>query len=308
MCYAVFWRFVLFGYIKPLTAELKVREFELYKSFYCGLCKSMGIFSRLTLSYDIVFLVLIRVALTGEPIEGKPFRCKLKPTAKRSYIKSNGSLEYSASAAGILNYYKCIDDVRDSKNKLKKIFLSIIAGFFLRGKNKACKKYAGLDEKIKKPLDNLHKLEREKCKSIDEAASAFAELMKNAAAFGLESEDESKSRIAAQIGWHLGRWLYIIDALDDFYKDLKKREYNAFIEYYGGKEDFLQDLDIIKYSLTSSLNEISAAFSLLNNSCVSPLILNILNLGLCSVQEKILNKYRNIKSNNSDIKSGGFLQ
>jgi len=288
-----FRRFTLFGYIKPLADDLKMREFELYKSFYCGLCKTMGVFARVTLNYDMVFLALVRVALSGGKIENKSFRCALKPWKKRAYIKSNESLAYSASIAGILTYYKCIDDRRDTKNKLKKFIFSLISVFFLRGKNKACARYPELDEKIKESLENLNNLEKNKCASIDETAAAFAGLMQTAASFGLESN----ARIAEQIGWHLGRWLYIIDAIDDLSKDLKKREYNAFIEYYGDKNKFAQDLDNIKYSLTSSLEQINTAFSLLADSPVSPIILNIINLGLCDVQEKIL------KNN----KQGGFF-
>ena len=271
-----------------MTDDLKIREFELYKSFYCGLCKTMSVSARVTLNYDMVFLALMRAALTGEKFENTAFRCMLKPFKKRAYIKKNETLEYSASVAGILTYYKCIDDARDNKNKFKKLAFTIASVFFLRGKKKACANYPGLDEKIKESLDALNRLERGKCASIDETAAAFAELMKSAAGFGLEKN----KRIAEQIGWHLGRWLYIADALDDFDRDLKKREYNAFIEYYGHRDRFLRDLDIIKYSLTSSLNEISAAFSLLDSTPVSPVILNIINLGLCDVQEKILRKYK----------------
>jgi hypothetical protein len=189
-----------------------------------------------------------------------------------------------------LTYYKCIDDRRDTKNKLKKLIFAVIALFFLRGKNKARAGYPELELKIKKGLDNLNGLEQNKCASVDEAASAFAELMQTAAAFGLES---GAARIAGQTGWHLGRWLYIIDALDDFDKDLKNREYNVFIEYYGNKDKFAQDLDNIKYSLTSSLEQINAAVSLLDNSPVTPVILNIINLGCAAFRKKF---YKNIKN------------
>ena len=312
----------MFGYIKPLTSELKIREFELYKSFYCGLCRTMGKkiapFSRLTLSYDMVFLVLIRISLTKEPAENKSFRCKLKPAKKRNYIKSNEALLYSSCVSAILTYYKCIDDISDTKNKLKKFFLKIPRIYFIYAKKKACRLYPGLDEKIRDPLNNLHRLEENKCKSVDETASCFAQLMMNTASFSLNPPDfdspekSGKIRIAEQIGWHLGRWLYIIDALDDFEKDAKKKEYNPFIEYYkyhehdrydGGKNILLnlsEDIETIKYSLTSSLHEISIAFSLTGNSCVNAIIENIINLGLCEQQEKILNKFINLKSENQD--------
>ena len=294
----------MFGYIKPLTSELKVREFELYKSFYCGLCKTMGkkisALSKITLSYDMVFLVLLRISLTNENIENTAFRCKLKPTTKRNYIKSNESLMYSSCIAAILSYYKYMDDINDTKNKLKKFFIKAFfpAGlFFSNMRKKAFKYYSELDGLIKSSLLKLSELEKNKCKSIDEAASCFAELMKNILSFGLEQPEQIK--IAEVIGWHLGRWLYIIDALDDFKKDMKKREYNPFIEYYGNINSLISDIDIIKSSLTSSLNEINTAFSLIDSinniesSCVNPIILNIINLGLCRQQEIILNKLNN---------------
>jgi len=298
----------LFGYIKPLSGELKVREFELYKAFYCGLCKTMGKnishFSRLALSYDMVFLVLLRSVLIcgGETAEiiNKPFRCKLKPAKKRSHIKPNEALLYSSCTAAILMYYKCIDDIRDTKNKLKKLLYRIPALFFSRMKKKACVFYPGLDEKIRVPLAGLNRLEKENCKSIDGTASCFAELMQNIMRFGIESVEQS--RIAGHIGRHMGRWLYIIDALDDFDKDIKKGEYNPFGEYYDkNKNNILKDMDIIRDSLTSSLHEVSIALCLAdsknskNNKAISgimPVIENIVNLGMSEQQEKILRKFK----------------
>ena len=32
----------MFGYVRPLVAELKVGEYRYYKSVYCGICKAMG--------------------------------------------------------------------------------------------------------------------------------------------------------------------------------------------------------------------------------------------------------------------------
>ena len=289
----------MFGYIKPLANELKVREFELYKSFYCGLCKTMGKkispFSKITLSYDMVFLVLLRVALTKENIENKSFRCKLKFYKKRNYIKPNESLLYSSCVAAVLSYYKYMDDLSDAKNILKKFFLKIFfppSLLFSNMKKKARKYYPELDGLIKTSLEKLSELEKNKCKSIDETASCFAGLMKNVASFGLKEPEQIKT--AGTIGWHLGRWLYIIDALDDFDKDLKRKEYNPFIEYYGDKNNLICDTDIIKSSLTSSLSEMREAFANITDtnedSRVNPIVLNIINLGLCEQQEKILGK------------------
>ena len=52
----------MFGYIKPVKAELKVKEWEAYQGIYCGLCKQLakryGFFARMTLNYDFVFLAM----------------------------------------------------------------------------------------------------------------------------------------------------------------------------------------------------------------------------------------------------------
>ena len=56
----------MFGYVKTDKPEMKIKEYEAYRGLYCSLCKAMGkhfgVFSRLTLSYDITFLVLARLS------------------------------------------------------------------------------------------------------------------------------------------------------------------------------------------------------------------------------------------------------
>ena len=55
----------MFGYVQPAYAELRVREHELYKAYYCGLCRAMGRttgqLSRFSLNYDLVFLAMMSV-------------------------------------------------------------------------------------------------------------------------------------------------------------------------------------------------------------------------------------------------------
>ena len=54
----------MLGYIRTSQGELRVREYEVYRALYCGLCKHMGKCtgqcSRMTLSYDFVFLAALR--------------------------------------------------------------------------------------------------------------------------------------------------------------------------------------------------------------------------------------------------------
>ena len=284
----------MFGYIKPLTPELKIKEYEFYKAFYCGLCKTMGkkisAFSRITLSYDMVFLCLVRSAVTKETVELKNFRCKLKPLKKRTCVKTNNALTYCSCVSAILCWYKCIDDINDTKNIFKKFFVFPALVLFLYMKKKVRRYHSGLEAQIRQPLLKLNALEKNSESSVEAVAACFAELMSNIASFDLPDKSRGAELIAKSIGYHLGRWLYIIDALDDFDKDIKTGEYNPFVEYYKTKENILGDIELIRSLPTASLIEIEKAVSLVESSHVTPIISNIINLGLCDAQEKVLKK------------------
>ena len=56
----------MFGYIIVNKQELKFREFDVYQSYYCGLCQSLkerfGRRGQLTLSYDMTFVALLQIS------------------------------------------------------------------------------------------------------------------------------------------------------------------------------------------------------------------------------------------------------
>jgi hypothetical protein len=60
----------MFGYIRPVQSELKVKDAELYKALYCGLCrvmkKEVSSVLPLSISYDYVLLAAVRAGLSGE--------------------------------------------------------------------------------------------------------------------------------------------------------------------------------------------------------------------------------------------------
>lgn len=116
--------FQLFGYVKPVPAELKVKEYELYRSVYCGLCVSMkkrvSCVSRLTLSYDFVFLALIRMALSREVGRIERQRCIAHPTKKRAVLVGSDELDICAALSVLLTFCKLRDDLSDERG-LKKI-------------------------------------------------------------------------------------------------------------------------------------------------------------------------------------------
>ena len=107
----------MLGYVVPDKPELKIREFELYSGYYCGLCKSVkqryGQLPRIVLNYDSVFLALVLGAL-GSNIENiKHERCPVHPLKKRTVVYNEAAVDYAADMMLLLAYFNLMDEKRD---------------------------------------------------------------------------------------------------------------------------------------------------------------------------------------------------
>ena len=236
----------MFGYIRTDVPELRVRENEYYRAVYCGLCRAQGKCtgqcSRMTLSYDVAFLALLRLAIEGKPCTVKQGRCIAHPFKKRSYVDYCAPLEYCAYAAAILTYGKTLDDLTDERG-IKKLRARMTMPMARKMRRKALKRnYADLDQKVSEGLKKLSEIEKSNVKSVDVPADAFGEILAEIMSYGLDGTDKT---IMYNIGKHVGRWIYIVDAADDVSDDIKKQRYNAFISLYGGEipSDELQSID-----------------------------------------------------------------
>ena len=216
----------MFGYIKPYIPDLRVREHEMYRAMYCGLCRSMGkhtgCLSKLTLSYDFVFLAAVRAVLLKNTVCPGLCRCAVHPLKKRPCIADNEALKYSASAAAVLTAAKVEDDIKDSKG-LKKIAARLALPAARSFEKKALKNYSIPKDEIISCLEKLSELEKNNCPSLDSPADTFGDLLAVVFSFGLP---EKESRIAAAIGKCAGRYIYVMDAADDREKDKKSGNYN----------------------------------------------------------------------------------
>ena len=252
---------VMFGYIRPVESELLVREYELYRSVYCGLCryggKKISHFTRFLLNYDFVALAMLRIALTDEPHTITKTRCPYR-LKKRSTMLTESAFELTCAAFALLVYYKALDDISDSRG-FKRIFSRLTLPFFVRIKRKV-KGYDRLEGYIKERLDALSVIESTgESTSLDAAADCFAGITRYIAAYGIEG---SKGEIAAQCGYHIGRYIYIIDALDDIARDSRSGSYNPLLNKYGSVKAVLDNIEEIKTTVTDSLNAFSAVYGL----------------------------------------------
>ena len=109
----------MFGYIKPLEGELLVKELELYKAVYCGLCRALkkhvSRIMPMTLSYDCTLLAMFRMALLRMPPRVSRKRCIASPFKKKCGVCSEegDQLCYTAQVSTLLVHYKLKDDVSD---------------------------------------------------------------------------------------------------------------------------------------------------------------------------------------------------
>lgn len=289
----------MFGYVKPLVPELKVAQYEVYRAAYCGLCRAMGHVtgqtSRLTLSYDLVFLAAVRMILEETEPEFEKHICLAHPTKKRSIMKDNSALRYTAAMSAVLADAKNSDDFAD-EHGLKKA-RSVLAKPLLTHMTKRADKALpeDTDKKIAALLAQLTELEKQGCTSADEAAEAFGETLALAFSIGLTGEKET---LAQKIGRSTGRFIYLCDAADDMTDDIKKKRYNpialgwgelAVDPETGGMSEIVRES--IKTSAPLDLEALAQAVEQLDEKhTMTPIVKNIVYLGMTHAMEKVISK------------------
>ncbi len=270
----------MFGYVNVFQDELKIKEFKVFKAYYCGLCKRQGeLFgniSRLSLSYDFTALAIILDSLEDTQSEIYEEKCMLHPLRKRPVARGCDALSYCANMSIAFSYFKIKDDISDSDFSKKAAILPVFASKM----KKVRKLYPEKTIFLEKCLSELSALEKENCKNIDLPAKIFGDLMSE-----IFSYKTKNLRVLKNLGYNLGRWLYIVDAIDDFEDDIKKKRYNPF----SCAEDIKNTLPSLWYNMS----EIAAAYELLDIKNNKPLTDNIIYLGIKGSTERVIKKYNN---------------
>ena len=270
----------MFGYIRPLECELKVREQAEYRGIYCGLCKSIGRrfgqLERLTLSYDCAFLALTLMAINGD---AKFTRGNCGPRiyrGNRSIADASPTLDYAADVNVLLAWYKAADDADDEKSAKA----AAVRVALRRAYRKAARANPELDRQIGESMKRLHELEHEGCREVDEPSNAFGKLL-SAVILNAPTLPDSERTAAQWMYYNLGKWIYLIDAWDDRKKDEEKKSYNPFLLSGMGREQ-------AEFLLNITLNEAKKAYDLLSLKAPDGVLENIMILGLVHTQERVL--------------------
>jgi len=221
----------MFGYIIVNKAEMKFKEFDVYHSYYCGLCRVLkdkyGVAGQLSLSYDMTFILMLLSGLyEPETIRGE-CKCIAHPFEAHE-TRINLLTEYVADMNVLLTYYQCQDDWDDEK-KLHKLVL----GRLLQSKSRKCQ--AAYTEKVRNInmlMFQLSDAEKENNEDIDVMSGTFGKIM---AQIMVPREDEWSENLY-RFGFYLGKFIYLLDAYEDIEEDIKKGTYNPLKKKYNSPE------------------------------------------------------------------------
>ncbi len=220
----------MFGYISPDAPYLFKKDETLYKALYCGLCKGIGAgcgqTARTALTYDVAFMSALVHNVRGEDVKIKRAHCFLHLIKKRPIA----AVDETTVALGCVNtalaYFKFCDDKADGDKK------GVLRHLYKKGYKKASKKFPRISEIISKQTEEQAKLEKAGCAVIDEAAEPSAVMLKE---LSKEILKEFSTESTENLFYAIGKWVYLIDALDDYDKDVKKGKYNVLYNVYGEK-------------------------------------------------------------------------
>lgn len=271
----------MFGYIAINKAEMKFKDFDVYQSYYCGLCQNLkehyGRSGQLTLSYDMTFLIVLLSGLYEPQEEYSRVSCIAHPLQKHN-TRINEYTSYAADMNLILSYYKSKDDWDDEHKKKGLIAYKLLESKIHSIKEKYPEKTALIAAKLKQIRINEEAGETD----IDTMSGLFGEIMAEIFAY---KQDEWENALR-NCGFFLGKFIYLMDAYDDIEEDIKNNSYNPLKKLWT-QEDFAV---YCKQLLTMMIAECSRAFETLPIITHVEILRNILYSGVWCRYELITEK------------------
>ncbi len=285
----------MFGYVTPCKMELKIKEYEKIKAYYCGLCKAIkdnfGNLPRLALNYDISFLSIFLDSLEKEKNQYIKKPCILHPFKKRLFIINNAALYYAAFLNVTLVYYNLLDNIKDDNSIKSQLSAKLLKNYF----KKIPSQFKYIQQIIIDGLKKHYSIENnyENINNLDELSHPFGELTGNI--IMAYNKNASYKEPLYHIGYNLGKWIYIMDAFDDLENDMKKNEFNALnnilnkdnLPYSEFKHKIKDRVDFILVSYSRECAETLKYLPLKKNKGI---IYNIFHFGLLEKMEIIFSK------------------
>ena len=277
----------MFGYVRP-PQDLPEEEQKRFGRVYCGLCHTLGerdgTAARFILNYDFTFLAILLSEREEGPVHHG--RCAAHPVHGRDRLESTEALALAADESVILAYWQARDGVEDH-DRLHGLKYRGASTVLERAYRKAAEARPDFDASTRRQLHLLAELERENCPSMDRAADTFAVLLQGAAQ---AVNEPVRRRVLEQIFYHLGRWVYLVDAADDLRKDAASGNYNPVALRYGLTEGAWTEAarESFAATLDHSIHMMATAFELWDFGVWTPVLETTLYTGLFRVGKAVL--------------------
>jgi len=295
----------IFGYLKPYKNELKLKHIKEYKQAYCTVCyglrKNIGLFSTIFLNYESVFLYVFLEGIT-EKLEAQQvdFRCPENPLKKVKTKTNNQLLEFVVFISHSLTLLKILDNCRDSKNIIYRIIYYLLSR---RSKYKKLKeKYIETAEGISSMYDELYKLEEKNCRDFDKCSATMGNVLKIIVGSYLRLTGQ-ELLCAEDFSFHLGLWIYLVDAYEDYEKDKKRKKYNPLVMFEEQAEGVADDFAKIQYVLSCSELMLSMMIKNMEEYLDSIKIYSHIEIIKNIVCDATINTVRSIKQKNKKFKA-----
>lgn len=279
----------MFGYVLPLHCRLSEEDRKRYKAAYCGLCRSLkeryGFLGRFLVNYDMTFLYCLLEKSSIEHMER--CSCPTRPFCKRECMPNDSVMSYVADLTVLLSWWKLQDGVGDG-GVFQKLFCKFARRLYKRSYNKASMLHQERDNAFRLRLAQLQELEKNLCPGLDRVADTFASLLSECTPDDV-SDDEK--RILNTLLYHVGRYLYLVDAMEDLPKDQKNHNYNPLIYRYSPVDGKLlqEDKDSLTNTIEASIDMAASALELLEGLPNRRIVENIIYNGLPAVLKSVSN-------------------
>lgn len=288
----------MFGYIIANQKKFKPEEVNRYRSYYCGLCHTLkehyGRTGQITLNFDMTFVYILLSSLYEAPDQLESYRCIVHPLKKHDTL-TNSIVDYIADMNILLSYFDLKDDWEDER----KLLQGIEANFLQKQYKQIAERFPRQSQVIEEYVVKLRAHETDYLLQNSDSTSS----KKNSSAFNSELDfaagltgtmmseillykiDEWEAYLRP-LGFYLGKFIYLMDAYEDIEKDIKKKQYNPWMESFH-HEDFQRFSESV---LTSTMAECAKAFELLPILQDVEILRNILYSGVWTRYELVKQK------------------
>ena len=223
----------MFGYVRPNLADMSPEAQSRYRAHYCGLCHAIGNrhgqMARMALTFDLTYLTIFLASLYEPEEKSGTARCMPHPVKEHAWAISPVT-DYAADMTIALTYHKCLDDWQDDRSQTARAMLGVFGARMPR----IAKTYPRQCGAIADCIAQISRLEKQRCDNPDLPANCFGNLMGEL----LVWKEDIWSDTLREMGYHLGRFIYLLDAAADFARDKKYGKYNPFLAMGMQKEDW----------------------------------------------------------------------